>query len=69
LRPCDRLISSLPRLRRRELQARPSLPRWARAGAAKAASSLDYAPLPASIVSILDKRLSQVKLGTVGMVK
>ena len=43
--------------------------RWALNSGEAAASSLDYAPLPASMVSMLDKRLSQVKLGTVGMVK
>jgi hypothetical protein len=33
------------------------------------ASSLDYAPLPANMVSQLDKRLTTVKFGTVGMAK
>jgi phosphate transport system substrate-binding protein len=43
--------------------------RWAFNSGEAAASSLDYAPLPASMVSMLDKRLTQVKLGTVGMAK
>ena len=43
--------------------------RWAFNSGEAAASSLDYAPLPANMVSMLDRRLSQVKLGTVGMAK
>ena len=43
--------------------------RWAFNSGEAAASSLDYAPLPPNMVSMLDKRLSQVKLGTVGMAR
>ena len=41
--------------------------RWAYHEGEGAASTLDYAPLPASMISQLDKRLTTVKLGTVGM--
>jgi phosphate transport system substrate-binding protein len=41
--------------------------RWAFHEGEGAASTLDYAPLPASMISQLDKRLTTVKLGTVGM--
>src|SRR5690349_17746063 len=43
--------------------------RWAFHEGESSAASLDYAPLPANMVSQLDKRLTTVKLGTVGMVK
>ena len=43
--------------------------RWAFNSGEAAASSLDYAPLPANMIAMLDRRLSQVKLGTVGMAK
>ena len=41
--------------------------RWAFHEGEGAASTLDYAPLPASMISQLEKRLTTVKLGTVGM--
>jgi phosphate transport system substrate-binding protein len=43
--------------------------RWAFNQGEALASSLDYAPLPANMVSQLDKRLTTVKFGTVGMAK
>jgi phosphate transport system substrate-binding protein len=43
--------------------------RWAFHEGEGLASSLDYAPLPANMVEMLDKRLTTVKLGTVGMAK
>ena len=43
--------------------------RWAFHEGEGLASSLDYAPLPANMVAMLDKRLTTVKLGTVGMAK
>jgi phosphate transport system substrate-binding protein len=41
--------------------------RWAFHEGEGMASSLDYAPLPANMISMLDKRLTTVKVGTVGM--
>ena len=41
--------------------------RWAFHEGEGAAGTLDYAPLPVSMISQLDKRLTTVKLGTVGM--
>ena len=43
--------------------------RWAFHEGEGLASSLDYAPLPANMVSMLDTRLTTVKLGTVGMAR
>jgi len=43
--------------------------RWAFNQGESSASSLDYAPLPASMINQLDKRLTTVKLGTVGMAR
>jgi phosphate transport system substrate-binding protein len=43
--------------------------RWAFHEGESLAPSLDYAPLPANMVAMLDKRLTTVKLGTVGMAK
>ena len=43
--------------------------RWAFNSGEASASSLDYAPLPANMVTMLDKRLTTIKLGTVGMAK
>jgi phosphate transport system substrate-binding protein len=43
--------------------------RWAYHEGERSASTLDYAPLPANMLSMLDKRLTTVKLGTVGMIK
>ena len=43
--------------------------RWAFHEGEASAGSLDYAPLPANIVSQLERRLTTIKLGTVGMAK
>ena len=43
--------------------------RWAFHEGEGLASSLDYAPLPANMIAMLDKRVTTVKLGTVGMAK
>ena len=43
--------------------------RWAFHEGEASASTLDYAPLPAAMVAQLEKRLSQVKLSTVGAAK
>ncbi|HEY7234855.1 MAG TPA: phosphate ABC transporter substrate-binding protein PstS [Gemmatimonadaceae bacterium] len=43
--------------------------RWAFNQGEASASSLDYAPLPRNMVMMLDKRLSTVKMGVVGMAK
>ena len=43
--------------------------RWAMHEGEASAASLDYAPLPANMVAQLEKRLTSVKLGTVGMAR
>ena len=43
--------------------------RWAFHEGERSAATLDYAPLPESIVAMLDRRLTAVKLGTVGMTR
>jgi phosphate transport system substrate-binding protein len=43
--------------------------RWAFHEGEASAGSLDYAPLPANMVAQLEKRLTTVKLGTVGMAR
>ena len=43
--------------------------RWAFHEGEASAGSLDYAPLPANIVAQLERRLTTIKLGTVGMAK
>jgi phosphate transport system substrate-binding protein len=43
--------------------------RWAFHEGEQAASSLDYAPLPVNMLAMLDKRLTTIRLGTVGMAK
>jgi phosphate transport system substrate-binding protein len=43
--------------------------RWAFHEGEGLAPSLDYAPLPKNMVAMLDKRLTTVKFGTVGMAK
>jgi phosphate transport system substrate-binding protein len=43
--------------------------RWAFHEGERSVSTLDYAPLPPSMVAMLDKRLTTIKFGTVGMVK
>lgn len=43
--------------------------RWAFHDGERLASSLDYAPLPANMVEMIDKRLSSIKLGTLGMAR
>jgi hypothetical protein len=43
--------------------------RWAFHEGERTASTLDYAPLPPNMVTMLDQRLTTIKLGTVGMIK
>jgi len=43
--------------------------RWAFHEGERSAGSLDYAPLPANMVALIDKRLTTIKLGTVGMAR
>jgi len=43
--------------------------RWAFHEGERSAGTLDYAPLPANMIAMLDKRLTTVKLGTVGMAR
>jgi phosphate transport system substrate-binding protein len=43
--------------------------RWAFHEGERSASTLDYAPLPANMIAMLDKRLTNVKIGTVGMAR
>ena len=43
--------------------------RWAFHDGEGSVSSLDYAPLPANMVAMIDKRLTMIKLGTLGMAK
>ena len=43
--------------------------RWAFHEGERSASSLDYAPLPGNMVSMIDKRLTTIKTGTVGMAR
>jgi phosphate transport system substrate-binding protein len=43
--------------------------RWAFHEGERSAGSLDYAPLPANMVAMIDKRLTTIKVGTVGMAR
>jgi len=43
--------------------------RWAFHEGERSAGTLDYAPLPANMIAMLDRRLTTVKLGTVGMAR
>ena len=43
--------------------------RWAFHEGEHAAGALDYAPLPANMVAMIDKRLTTIKLGTIGMAR
>ena len=43
--------------------------RWAFHEGERSAGSLDYAPLSANMVALIDKRLTTIKLGTVGMAR